>query len=171
MNDHVRVEPVALMPTSAGCAVFLGDGKKAIVFYVEPAIGASINAVMAGVKPPRPLTHDLFSQMLDAFGAKVDRAVIIKVEGDVFYARLFVTAENEIMERKVIEIDARPSDCLALAVRQDAPIYVLQHVWDELRDMSQVLAELKEKGGELTADELDEADEDGDDQDEEDDAS
>lgn len=147
MKDLVRVEPVALMPTSAGCAVFLGDGQKVIVFYVEPAIGASINAVMSGVKPPRPLTHDLFSQILDAFGAKVDKAVIVKVDGEVFYARLFVTAENEVMERKIVEIDARPSDCLALAVRQDAPIYVRQHVWDELRDMSDVLAELKDKGG------------------------
>lgn len=146
MKDHVRVEPVALMPTSAGCAVFLGDGEKAIVFYIEPAIGASINAVMAGVKPPRPLTHDLFSQVLDAFGGRVERAVIVKVQGDVFYARLFITAENEIMERKIIEIDARPSDCLALAVRQEAPIYVMQEIWDNLRDMSDVLAELKEKG-------------------------
>ena len=148
MKDHVRVEPVALMPTSAGCAVFLGDGEKVIVFYIEPAIGASINAVMAGVKPPRPLTHDLFSQMLDAFGAKVERAVIVKVDGEIFYARLFVVAENEIMERKVVEIDARPSDCLALAVRQDAPVFVRQQVWDELRDMSDVLAELKDKSDE-----------------------
>lgn len=136
------------MPTSAGCAVFLGDGEKVIVFYIEPAIGASINAVMSGVKPPRPLTHDLFSQMLDAFGAKVERAVIVKAEGDIFYARLLVVAENEIMERKVVEIDARPSDCLALAVRQDAPVYVRKQVWDELRDMSDVLAELKDKGEE-----------------------
>jgi bifunctional DNase/RNase len=169
MKDHVRVEPVALMPTSAGCAVFLGDGEKAIVFYVEPAIGASINAVMAGVKPPRPLTHDLFSQMLDAFGAKVDKAVIVKVDGEIFYARLFITAENEIMERKVVEIDARPSDCLALAVRQGASIYVRQHVWDELRDMSEVLTELKEKGGEMTGysddDPFDFAEEDQDDDD------
>ncbi len=148
MKDHVRVEPVALMPTSAGCAVFLGDGEKVIVFYIEPAIGASINAVMAGVKPPRPLTHDLFSQMLDAFGAKVERAVIVKVDGEIFYARLFVVAENEIMERKVVEIDARPSDCLALAVRQDAPVFVRQQVWDELRDMSDVLADLKDKADE-----------------------
>ena len=146
MKDYVRVEPVALMPTPAGCAVFLGDGKKVIVFYIEPAIGASINAVMSGVKPPRPLTHDLFSQMLDAFGAKVERAVIVKVEGEVFFARLFVVAENEIMERKIIEIDARPSDCLALAVRQNAPMFVLKHVWDELRDMSDVLDDLRNKG-------------------------
>lgn len=145
MQDYIRVEPVALMPTSAGCAVFLGNGEKVIVFYIEPAIGASINAVMSGVKPPRPLTHDLFSQMLDAFGARVEKAVIVKVEGEVFYARLYVVAENEIMERKVVEIDARPSDCLALAVRQEAPVFVREHVWDELRDMSDVLAELKDK--------------------------
>ncbi|MGB0992584.1 MAG: bifunctional nuclease family protein [Akkermansiaceae bacterium] len=145
MKNHVRVEPIALMPTSAGCAVFLGDGEKAIVFYIEPAIGASINAVMSDVKPPRPLTHDLFSQVLDAFGATVERAVIVKVEGDVFYARLFIVAENEIMERKVIEIDARPSDCLALAVRQNAPIFVREQVWEEQRDMSGALEELKSK--------------------------
>ena len=148
MNKHVRVEPVALMPTSAGCAVFLGDGNKTIVFYIEPAIGASINAVMAGTKPPRPLTHDLFSQTLDAFNAQVDRVVIIKVEDDIYYARIFIIAENEIMERKVIEIDARPSDCLALAVRQQAPIYVVKDVWQQQRDMSDVLAELKAKDDE-----------------------
>ena len=45
MSGLVRVEPVALLPTPAGCAVFLGDGKKVIVFYIDPAIGASINAV------------------------------------------------------------------------------------------------------------------------------
>jgi len=146
MKALVRVEPIALMPTSAGCAVFLGDGEKSIVFYIEPATGASINAVMSGVKPPRPLTHDLFSQMLGALGAKVDRVVIIKVEDDVYYARLFVIAENEIMERKVIEIDARPSDCLALAVRQQAPIYFLENVWLGLRDMTGVLKDLREKG-------------------------
>lgn len=146
MKNYVRVEPVALMPTPAGCAVFLGDGEKVIVFYIEPAIGASINAVMSGVKPPRPLTHDLFSQVLEALGAKVDHAIIVQVEGEVFYARLFIVAENEIMERKVIEVDSRPSDCLALAVRQEAPIYVVKDVWTELRDMSDVLIELREKG-------------------------
>lgn len=148
MKNLVRVEPIALMPTSAGCAVFLGDGAKSIVFYIEPAIGASINAVMSGVKPPRPLTHDLFSQMMDALGAKVDRAVIIRVDEDIYYARLFVIAENEIMERKVIEIDARPSDCLALAVRQQAPIYVVEDVWRGLRDMTETLEELRSEGKE-----------------------
>jgi len=143
MNDLVRVEPVALLPTAAGCAVFLGDGAKVIVFYIDPAIGASINAILAGVTPPRPLTHDLFSQTLEAFGAEVVHATIVRYEGEVFYARLVIKAENEIMDKKIVELDARPSDCLALAVRKGAPIFVKLGVWEELEDMSEALEALR----------------------------
>ena len=146
MPDLVRVEPIALLPTQAGCAVFLGDGAKSIVFYIEPAIGASINAAMSGEEAPRPLTHDLFVNVLRTFGAIVQRILIIRVEEDVFYARLFLEAQNEIMEKMIVELDARPSDCIALAVRQQAPIYVIKEVWEELKDMTNVLEELREEG-------------------------
>lgn len=145
MSDLVRVEPVALLPTQAGCAVFLGDGRKVIVFYIDPSIGASINAVLSGAKPPRPLSHDLFAQSLQAFGATVNRAVIVRREDEVFFARLFLTAENEIMEKKIVELDSRPSDCIALAIRFEAPIFVLSDVWEDLEDMSEVLAELRDQ--------------------------
>lgn len=144
--ELIQVEPIALLPTQAGCAVFLGDGKKSIVFYIEPAIGASINAVLSGQKPPRPLTHDLFMQVLGAFGARVTHVVISRVEEEVFYAHLHLTAENEIMEKKVIDADARPSDCIALAVRQDAPIMFVKSVWDQQPDMTHILEELREEG-------------------------
>ena len=146
MPDLVRVEPVALLPTQAGCAVFLGDGTKTIVFYIDPGVGASINASLSGHLPPRPLTHDLFLLTLQAFGAKVSRAVIVRMEQDVYYARLILEAENEIMERKIVELDARPSDCLALVVRCGAPLYVVKELWDRLEDMSGVLAEMREGG-------------------------
>lgn len=145
-TELIQVEPIALLPTQAGCAVFLGDGQKSIVFYIEPAIGASINAVLSGQKPPRPLTHDLFVQVLGAFGGRVTHVVISKVEEEIFYAHLHLTAENEIMEKKVIDADARPSDCIALAVRQEAPIMFVKSVWDEQPDMSHVLEELREEG-------------------------
>ncbi len=145
MNDLVRVEPIALLPTPAGCAVFLGDGVKVIVFYIDPSIGASINAVLSGTKPPRPLTHDLFSQTLEAFGGEILHATIVDREDEVFFARLFIKAENEIMEKKIVELDARPSDCIALAVRQNAPLFVKPEVWGNLEDMSQVLEDLREQ--------------------------
>jgi bifunctional DNase/RNase len=81
---------------------------------------------------------------LQAFGAKIVRAVIVSMEKEVYYARLILEAENEIMERKIIELDARPSDCLALAVRCSAPFYVVRSLWDSLEDMSSVLAEMRE---------------------------
>lgn len=150
MPDLVRVELVALLPTQAGCAVFLGDGNKAIVFYIDPGVGASINASLSGQLPPRPLTHDLYLLTLEAFGAKVARTVIVRMENEVYYARLILEAENEIMERKIIELDARPSDCLAISVRCGAPVYVIRKLWDSLEDMSAALAEMRENeaGGE-----------------------
>jgi bifunctional DNase/RNase len=149
MSDMVRVDPVALLPTQAGCAVFLGDGEKSIVFYIEPAIGASINDALSDRRPPRPLTHDLFNDALKAFGAVVQRVVIVKVESDVFYARLFLEAENEISDKLIVELDARPSDSIAMAVRQHAPIFVVKEVWEGLKDMTNVLEELRDKGMEL----------------------
>jgi bifunctional DNase/RNase len=146
MSQLVRVEPIALLPTQAGCAVFLGDGSKAIVFYIDPAVGASINTVLSGQTVPRPLTHDLFLLALQAFGAKVSRAVILRVESEIYYARLILEAQNEIMERKIVELDARPSDCLALAVRCGAPLYVVRSLWDSLEDMSGVLEEMRKQG-------------------------
>ena len=143
MPDLVRVEPIALLPTQAGCAVFLGDGTKAIVFYIDPAVGMSINSSLSGQVPPRPLTHDLFQLTLKAFGANVSRAIIVRVENDIYYARLIIEAENEIMERKIVELDARPSDCLALAVRSGAPVYVVRELWDQLEDMSGTLEEMR----------------------------
>jgi bifunctional DNase/RNase len=154
MPDLVRVEPIALLPTQAGCAVFLGDGTKAIVFYIDPAVGASINTVLSGQSVPRPLTHDLFLHMLQAFGATISRAVIVRVEQEIYYARLILEAANEVMERKIVELDARPSDCLALAVRCGAPIYVLRALWNTLEDMSETLEQMRQQGQEQGGDEL-----------------
>ncbi|MCF7673804.1 MAG: bifunctional nuclease family protein [Akkermansiaceae bacterium] len=148
MPDLVQVEPVALLPTQAGCAVFLGDGAKAIVFYIDPAVGASINSVLSGQKPPRPLTHDLFQSVLEGFGAKVARAIIVRMENEIYYARLILEASNEIMERKIVELDARPSDCIALSVRSGTPLYVLRSLWEELEDMSETLDQMRQEGQE-----------------------
>lgn len=147
MSDLVRVEPVALLPTQAGCAVFLGDGKKVIVFYIDPSIGAAINAVLSGAKSPRPLTHDLFTQTLDAFGAEVLHTTIVNVDGEVFFSRLIIKAENEIMAKKIVELDARPSDCIAMAVRKNAPIFFNPEIWEGLEDVSSTLEELRSQSG------------------------
>lgn len=148
MPDLVRVEPIALLPTNSGCAVFLGDGTKVIVIFIDPAIGLSINHILSGQTPSRPLTHDLFAQTLMAFGARMKRAVIMRMENDVYYARMILEAENEVMERKIVELDARPSDCIALAVRCEAPIYVSAALWETLPDVSDELADMRKQADE-----------------------
>ncbi len=92
------------------------------------------------------MTHDLLMLTLQAFGAIVSRAVIVRMENEVYYARLICEAANEIMERKIVELDARPSDCLALVVRTGAPLYVLTELWEQLDDMSDVLKEMRKPG-------------------------
>lgn len=148
MADLIRVEPIALLPSNSGCAVFLGDGDKVIVIFIDPAIGMSINNILSGQTPSRPLTHDLFAQTLMAFGARMSRAVIMRMENDIYYARMILEAENEVMERKIVELDARPSDCIALAVRCEAPLYVSRNLWDTLPDVSDELAEMRKQADE-----------------------
>lgn len=145
MDKVVRVEPVALMPTQAGCAVFLGDGKKVIMFYVDPSIGDAINVALGHETAPRPLTHDLFSSYISAMGGRMMRALIVKFENEIYFARLFIETTNEMMERKIIELDARPSDCIAMAVRSGAPIYFLKEVWEQGKDMTELLEEMRDE--------------------------
>lgn len=143
MPQLVQVEPIAMLPTQAGCAAFLGDGKKTILIYIDPAVGAAINLALAGNQAVRPLTHDLYQMTLEAFGAKISRAIIVDLVDEIFHARLIIEAANEIMERKIIELDARPSDCIALTVRGGAPLYVEAELWRRLKDMTAELAALQ----------------------------
>lgn len=142
----VEVEVKNVLATSAGSAVFLGNDEKVFVIYVDHSVGSAINMFLHGTPKPRPQTHDLFGDVLIALGARVERIVINDFADTVYFARLIIVAENEIQERKIIEIDARPSDSIALAVAADAPIFVAKHVWEAVEDMSIVLKKMEDNG-------------------------
>lgn len=142
----IEIEVRAVYPTSGGCAIFLGNEHKVFVVYVDQAVGAAITMFMHHTPKPRPQTHDLFADLLTALGAKVNRIVIISFADSVYYARLIITVSNELEEKKIIELDARPSDAVALAIQQEAPIYIAQTVWDEVEDMSEVLNKMEASG-------------------------
>lgn len=139
----VPVQIRALIPTTAGCATFLGNEEKVFVIYMDQAVGAAIGMFLSGTEKERPLTHDLIALILASLGAKVDRVVINDLKNGTYFGRLILTAENELQQRKIIELDARPSDCLALAVQQKATVYVSRVVWDEVEDMSPLLEKLQ----------------------------
>ncbi len=144
-NSVTEVKIRALIPTNAGTAVFLGNEEKAFTIYIDQTIGAAIGLYLNEAEKERPLTHDLLSNVLTALGGKVERVIINDFKSGVYFGRLIISAENELQQRKIIEIDARSSDCMAMAALQKAPIYVSAAVWDEVEDMSQLLQRL-EKG-------------------------
>lgn len=133
------------MPTSSGCAVFLGTEEKTFVIYVDQGIGEAIQRAVDGEQAPRPLTHDLMLTMLDGLGAEVERVVINHVDQGTFFARLIVSMENEL-GHKIVELDARPSDSMVLALASGKPIYVAQTVLDTVDDMTEILAKILEQG-------------------------
>jgi len=149
----IEIEVKAVLPTSGGCAVFLGNDEKVFVVYVDQAVGAAITMFMHHTPKPRPQTHDLFTGLLTALGAKIDHVVIASFSDSVYYARIIITVSNELEEKKIIELDARPSDAVALAIQQEAPIYIAESVWDEVEDMSEVLKKMEENGFQISDEE------------------
>ena len=147
MNQEVISAQVrAVLPLEGSSAVFIGNDEKTFVIYVDENVGQAISMFMRGVAKERPLTHDLIGHILLAFGAKVERVIINRVEGSVFHARLILSAENELHTRKVVELDARPSDSIALAMQQNAPIYVSASVWNTVEDVSDTLERIEKEG-------------------------
>ena len=145
-KDVVEVSLRAVVPLEGSHAVFLGNDEKTFVIYVDEQVGMAIGMSMRGITKERPLTHDLLGHVLKAFGAKVDHIVINHLDSGVYHARLILCAENELHQRKVVELDARPSDSIALAVQAGAPILVAGEVRREVDDMSEALEQLEKHG-------------------------
>jgi uncharacterized protein len=142
----VEVQVRALVPTSGGCAVFLGNEDKVFVIFVDQSVGTAIAMSIQGTLPERPLTHDLIARILRALGTKIERVIINDLKRGTYFGRLILSEENELQQKRIIEIDARPSDCVAMAAQQRAPIYVSLDVWDKVEDMTEVLRKMQENG-------------------------
>ena len=146
MNSEVIPALVkGVMPTSSGCAVFLGTKKKTFVIYVDQGIGETIKRAVDREQSQRPLTHDLILNLLNGLCAEVERVVINHVDQGTFHARLIVSMKNEL-GHKIIELDARPSDSIVLALASDKPIYIANSVIESVDDMTEILARILEQG-------------------------
>lgn len=99
-----------------------GDKKLPIVIGIIEATAIKMKVV--GYDPPRPLTHDLFNEVINELNAKLEKVVIEKLDNNIFYAKLFLKDANNDIKK----IDARPSDSIALALRADADIFVEESV-------------------------------------------
>ena len=146
-NDVVPVEIRGILPANSGCAIFVGNDKKVFVIQVENTMGHIIGMFLRDAPKERPLTHDLMNNIFRGFNITVERAVITELKNSTYFARLILQQQNEL-GRKLVEIDARPSDCLALASAQKRPLFVAGPLFEQVEDMSEVLERINENGGE-----------------------
>jgi len=106
-DDLIPVDIKKIAISNIACAVAVGTEDKEFPIYIEPAIGAAIRMFIEDIEKPRPLTHDLI--------------------GNTYFARMILRAENEL-GTKVVEIDCRPSDAMAVAKMKGAPLFVTRKV-------------------------------------------
>ena len=147
-NDVVSVEIRGILPANSGCAIFVGNDEKVFVIQVEHNMGAVIGMFLRDTPKERPLTHDLLNNVFKGFDIVIERAIITELKNSTYFARLILKQQNEL-GTKLVELDARPSDCLAIASAQKRPIYVTSALFGQVEDMSKWLEEINENGGEL----------------------
>lgn len=145
MKVHVK----GVMPTQNGCGIFLHHPKadKIISIFVDPGVALAITLMYHGIRKPRPLTHDLLGNILAGLDVRLEKVVVHDLRDDIFYARLFLVQSSEL-GTKVIEVDSRPSDAIALALRQKCQIFVSSDVWNRADDMTWAYEEAQKQSDE-----------------------
>ena len=126
--------------------------------WIGPAEADAIAVKLQGVTVPRPLTHDLLHSVIDVLGATIDYIIINDLKSDTFYAKVILNIDGG----QTMEVDSRPSDALALAVRAQVPIYAEEAVLDKAailldketgKPLSSEMEEITGKGEKLSEDE------------------
>ncbi len=100
--------------------------KRYLPIWIGPAEADAIAVKLQSVTVPRPLTHDLLRSVIDTLGATIDSIIVSDLKNDTFYAKIILNVDGG-----QLEVDSRPSDALALAVRADVPIYAEEAVLDK----------------------------------------
>jgi bifunctional DNase/RNase len=87
----------------------------------------AIDRRLKGIQPPRPMTHDLLDSVIQNLGARVERIVVNDLRNHTFYAKIVLSLNG-----RIVEVDSRPSDAIALGAASAAPIFVAEHVFDKI---------------------------------------
>ena len=116
--DMVGKQPIVLLKTA--------EGNRFLPIWIGHPEAAAILMKLQGASTPRPMTHDLFTDMLGQLDARVTRIAVTELRDNTFYAVVTISINGS-----EIEVDSRPSDAIALAVRAEAPIFAAEAVIEE----------------------------------------
>ena len=109
------------------------NGKRMLPIWIGPNEAGAIALELSGIAYRRPLTHDLMKSVLKGFNARLLKIVVSSLEENTFFAKFYIQAS----ENEIIEIDARPSDSIAMALKMKAPIYISEELGDSMIELSQ----------------------------------
>ena len=122
--DTVSNAPVVLLKELTG--------ERVLPIWIGPNEAGVIALELSGMSYNRPLTHDLLKSILNGFNAELQNIVVSSLKDNTFYAKFYIQAS----ENEIIEIDARPSDSIAMALKMNAPIYVSEELEDSFIEFS-----------------------------------
>lgn len=130
MSELVSVTFNKIMQSKSYTVIILGTEKKRFAIYTEAQVGRNIQAYLTEENRPRPLTHELIDALLRGLNIKLLQIVITDIEETVYFARIFF--EQKIGDEvHILEIDARPSDCITLALMHNAPVFCRKEILEK----------------------------------------
>ena len=142
MDIPVELSRIVITETSPQQVIFLkeiGGGQRSFPIVIGITEALAIDRRLKGIEMPRPMTHDLLALTIEAMGARIEKIVVSDLREHTFIATLFIRRDG-----KIIRVDARPSDAIALGVGLETPIFVAEHVIDEVMNESINLAGQRE---------------------------
>jgi uncharacterized protein len=130
LSELIQLSFEKIMQTRAYTVIVLNGQGKRFAIYMDPSIGRNLQVFLTGAEKPRPLTHDLINHLLRGYEIRIKQVVINDIQDTIYFARLFL--EQDLGEiRHIVEIDARPSDCITLALMNNAPVFCTREVLEK----------------------------------------
>jgi len=128
MDVEVELSRIIINETSDQQIIVLKEchGERSFPIVIGVVEIFAIDRRLKGIKPPRPMTHDLLDSVIKKLGAEIEKIVINDLKHHTFFARITLN-----MDGRNVDIDSRPSDAIALGVASGTPIYVAEHVLDQ----------------------------------------
>ena len=130
LTELVQLNFDKIMQTRSYTVIILKSPEKKFAIYVDPAVGKSLQSYLNETEKPRPMIHDLVSSIFKGFDIKVLQIVINDLQETIYYARLFLEMQKGQI-RHILEVDARPSDCITLALMHNAPVFCSKEVLEK----------------------------------------
>ncbi|MFN0057283.1 MAG: bifunctional nuclease family protein [Planctomycetota bacterium] len=144
--ERVEIKKI-IGPTQSGAAVLLGSEHKTFVIFIGLYEAAALLRELKSEVPQRPLTHELLQSVLLGFDLTIKKVIVTKIVDNAYYATLIL--EQRVREqngewagrRNEVRIDARPSDCLIMALKNKAELFVTREVLEQAQDFSELLTD------------------------------